>query len=146
MVMPASGALDSLIGNTLAPSPADRIVTKAVVDLLSAVPDGDGLRQLVELLVANGLEAAFRTWIGTGPKLDVSPADLQKIGANTPWFTADWAERVRSAAELESLGEVYVRLARVLPNVIGAFTPRGVVPSNPVVEYGLESMRKQLAS
>jgi len=146
MSMPTSGVFDSMIGNTVAPSPADRSVTKAVVDRLATEPDGAGLQRLAEVLVANDLEAQLRSWIGSGPKLDVSPADLKKIGANTQWFTSDWAEQVRSAAELKSTDDVYFRLARVLPNVIGAFTPRGVVPSNPVVEYGLESMQKQLAS
>ncbi|HVO90867.1 MAG TPA: YidB family protein [Casimicrobiaceae bacterium] len=148
MAMPASGALDSLIGNEVAPDPTERAVAKGLVDLLANVPDGAGLQKLAELLVANGLESQFRSWIGSGPPMDVSAHDLKAIGTaeGSQWFNADWAERVRVAARLETTDDVYRCLARVLPKVIGAFTPRGVVPSNPVVEYGLESMRRQLAS
>ena len=80
--------------------------------------------------------------------MDVAPHDLKRIGdaADSRWFKADWAERVRASARLEITEDVYRILARVLPKLIGAFTPRGVVPSSPVVEYGLESMRRQLAS
>lgn len=83
---------------------------------------GDGLRNLIKDMQANGHAREAQSWVGTGPNEDISETDLANaIGADD----IDHVARQTGMPRDELLSE----LRRYLPSAVDELTPRGELPT-----------------
>lgn len=89
---------------------------------LGLIQKNGGLDGVLERLRQNGLAAQADSWVGTGPNLAISPAELeQALGPQN-------MDRV--AAQLGySSAEAGSAMAEILPELVNQLTPSGQLPS-----------------
>jgi uncharacterized protein YidB (DUF937 family) len=109
------GLLDGLIGGVVGAEMA------TVVNGIIAKHGGIG--GLVAQFQQHGLGDTFKSWVGTGPNLPISPDQLHKaLGSD---LVAQLAAKVgMTPADLSA------KLSTILPNVIDKMTPNGSIPAN----------------
>ena len=129
----------------LATTPADKILLRTLVDQLAAVPGGKGLDAVVSALRGHGLGTQAESWIRSKPNVDVSGAELRAALKDEGPLNEGWATQAAQACNLE-VDQVFDHLASLLPAFIERLTPRGELPSEPVVAASLDSIRRQLGS
>lgn len=117
------GLFDNIAGKVIGKLGADdgqNAMLQAAVKLFN---EYGGINGILEKFRAGGFGAEADSWVGTGPNLPITPAQIvQVLGQPT---LDDIAARVgRPSAEISS------KLAEYLPKVIDRLTPDGVVPKN----------------
>ncbi|MEZ5788922.1 MAG: YidB family protein [Xanthobacteraceae bacterium] len=83
---------------------------------------GEGLRNLVRDMQANGHAREAQSWVGTGPNEDISENDL----ANA--IGADDIDRVAEQTGMPR-DQLLSELRQYLPGAVDQMTPRGQLPS-----------------
>ena len=85
------------------------------------------------------------SWVKSAPNIEVSGPELAAALKDNSVLPAAW---VASAATTTGLSaeKVFDHLAYILPAVIERLTPRGELPSEPVIQASRDSIRKQLSS
>lgn len=83
---------------------------------------GNGLRNLVQDMQANGHAREAQSWVGTGPNEDISETDL----ANA--IGVDDIDRVAQQTGMPR-DQLLSELRRYLPGAVDELTPRGQLPS-----------------
>ena len=109
------------------------------------VPQGYGLNVIVDILQRHGLGDRAESWIKSVPNADVSGTELSAALKDDSVLSPQWVESTAKACGLTP-PEVFDHLAHILPEVIGRLTPRGELPSEPVLQTNLDAIRKQLSS
>ena len=145
--MEPASVFDALVTSTATPPVAATLVEKAILrsllDRIATVPEGRGLTEVVDNLRRHGLEQQAESWIKSVPNIDVSGEELGKALEKSP-LSSQWVESTAKAAGLTT-PDTLDHLAHILPAVIERLSPRGELPSGPVVQASLEIMRKQLS-
>ncbi len=117
-----AGALDTQPGAPAGGFDAAALVQQ-VVGLLGSQPGSalGGLGGLMTAFEQGGLGAVFRSWVGTGPNLPVSPQQLEEVLGSG---------RIAQIAQALGLDhrQVAAGLTQVLPLVIDKLTPHGHLP------------------
>lgn len=107
----------------------------AVLALLAALTGGRGgalgVGTLIGRLRQAGLEAEVESWLGAGPQQALHPAVLARA---IPPETLDEVEAETGLSREEMLAE----LARGLPGLVHALTPRGRLPERDAELDGVE--------
>lgn len=92
-----------------------------LVQMLGSGTSGHGLLGVIQAFERQGLGPLVSSWVGTGPNMPVSPAQIQLgLGAGV-------VQRLAHAAGLSEAAAA-TALATVLPTVIDQLTPSGSVP------------------
>lgn len=90
---------------------------------LSLLRDNGGLDGVLEKLRQGGLAAHADSWVGTGPNLPISAAELQQA------LGLDSLDRVAAPLGL-SAAEAGAALAEIVPELVNQMTPEGRLPGN----------------
>jgi uncharacterized protein YidB (DUF937 family) len=146
--MDPSNVFDALVTSSASPAdttPADKIILRALVDRIANVPQGHGLHVIVDILQRHGLGAQAESWIKSVPNVDVSGPELSAALTEDSVLSPKWVESTAKASGLTQ-PEVFDHLAHILPSVIERLTPRGELPSEPVLQTSLDAIRRQLSS
>jgi uncharacterized protein YidB (DUF937 family) len=109
------------------------------------VPQGYGLNVIVDVLQRHGLGVQAESWIKSAPNVDVSGSELSAALKDDSVLSPQWVESTAKASGLTQ-PEVFDHLAHILPAVIERLTPRGELPSEPVLQTSLDAIRRQLSS
>ncbi|MEW5977393.1 MAG: YidB family protein [Acidobacteriota bacterium] len=98
--------------------------------LLSGESHSNGLLRLVRSFQSNGLGHIVASWVGTGPNLPISAAQVQ-IGLGQ--------EQLQQIADKAGLSPARAgsELAELLPSLVDNLTPEGKVPRGALLEQGL---------
>ena len=83
---------------------------------------GGGLSSILGHLSTSGLANEVESWVGTGPNLPVSPAQLQSA------LPTGFARELAGKAGIAT-GDIHGLLAQLLPDVVNQITPTGQLPS-----------------
>lgn len=89
---------------------------------LSLLRDNGGLDGALERLRQNGFAAQADSWVGNGPNLPISPAELQQA------LGLDGMDRVAAPLGYSS-AEAGSALAEILPALVDQLTPEGSLPA-----------------
>ncbi len=147
--MDPSNVFDALVTSSASPADttrADKIILRALVDRIANVPQGYGLSAIVDILQRHGLGDRAESWIKSVPNVDVSGTELSAaLAEDSSVLSPKWVESTARASGLTQ-PEVFDHLAHILPSVIERLTPRGELPSEPVLQTNLDAIRKQLSS
>ena len=107
------GLLDGVLGG---------LVGGGLASIVSGlIADQGGIAGLVSKLEGGGLGEVARSWVGTGPNAPVSGDQLQQV------LGSDLIQQLAAKTGL-STQELTQKLAQVLPTVVDAMTPGGVIP------------------
>lgn len=138
------GVFDSLISQKGTPSAADTKLLSGLVETLARVPGGEGLKALTEEFHKRQLDALLQSWMGNNVAEPLSAEQLQGAVSTanrilTPKTIADLTSRcgLNNAQTIE-------HMAQLMPTLVRALTPRGELPSETIVQVGLESLRREL--
>jgi len=80
-----------------------------------------GVQGIVAHLQQRGLRATTKSWVGSGPNIPISAAQVQQV------FGWDMLQDLAIESGM-SLPEVAHKLAALLPQAIDRLTPGGVMP------------------
>jgi uncharacterized protein YidB (DUF937 family) len=96
-------------------------LARDLVQMLGSGASGNGLLGVIQAFERQGLGPLVSSWVGPGPNMPVSPAQVQQgLGAGV-------VQRLAQSAGL-SEGATATALAALLPSVIDRLTPSGSVP------------------
>jgi len=129
------GILDSLLGAVTGKSSGggtEQLLMNAVVGMLSNKQSG-GLAGLVETLTQSGLGDIVSSWVSTGKNLPVSPDQIVKgLGQRQVSQLAN-----KAGVPADQIGSL---LAQVLPTVVDRLTPQGKIPTDDLLQTGLNML------
>jgi uncharacterized protein YidB (DUF937 family) len=129
------GILDSLLGAVTGKSSGggtEQLLMNAVVGMLSNKQSG-GLAGLVETLTQSGLGDIVSSWVSTGKNLPVSPDQIVKgLGQQQVSQLAN-----KAGVPADQIGSL---LAQVLPTVVDRLTPQGKIPTDDLLQTGLNML------
>ena len=117
------GLFDNIAGKVIGKLGADdgqNVMLQAAVKLFN---EYGGINGILEKFRASGFGAEADSWVGTGPNLPITPAQIAQV-LGQPKLD-EIAARVGRPS-----GEISNKLAEYLPKVIDRLTPDGVVPKN----------------
>ena len=97
------GLFDNIAGKVIGKLGADDSQGAMLQAALKLFNEHGGLNGILDKFRANGFAAEADSWVGTGPNLPLTPAQVVQVGS---------------------------KLAEYLPRVIDKLTPDGTVPRN----------------
>ena len=97
-------------------------VPEGLVDEISALLQGNGLKDLAGKFDANGLGPVMASWVGTGSNHAISPDQLEKV------LSPEVLEQIAKKLGM-SAGQVLVHLVTLLPKLVDQMTPGGKLPA-----------------
>ena len=125
------GILDGLLGAVTGKSGGgtEAQILNAVVGMLGS----GGLNSLVDSFAKNGLGDIVSSWVGTGKNLPIAPDQILKgLGQQQ---VGQIASKVGLPAD-----QVTSLLAKVLPNAVDKLTPAGKIPTDDLLQAGLNML------
>ena len=107
------GLFDGLLGG---------IVGAGMVSVVNGILEKHGgVQGVVSEFEKNGLGPTVKSWVGTGPNQEISPADLHKA------LGPDLLQQLAEKSGL-SVQELTQKLAQLLPQAVDKLTPDGTIP------------------
>ncbi len=98
------------------------IVGAGMVSVVNGILEKHGgVQGVVNEFERNGLGAAVRSWVGTGPNAPVSAADVHRA------LGSDLLQQLSAKSGL-SVQELAEKLSQVLPQAVDRLTPDGTIP------------------
>ena len=111
-------------------------IVNVISGLLSSKETG-GLAGLVENFTKAGLGDVISSWVSTGKNLPVSADQIVKGLGN------DQVKQLASQVGLSS-GDLSSTLAKMLPDIVDKLTPNGKVPTDDLLQQGLNLLKGNL--
>lgn len=132
------GILNDLVGSLTGKSDSgtESQVVTAVAGMLSNKQSG-GLSGLVQNFTKNGLGDIVSSWVGTGQNLPITADQIIK-GFGSPQIS-QLAQKIGIPPE-----KVSSTLASVLPGIVDKLTPNGKVPTDQLLQDGLNMLKGKL--
>ena len=139
------GIFDTLNPQMQTPSAVDARLFAGLVERLAKVPGGAGLKTLQSELAPTLRDAQMRSWMGNRAADPLSSDQLKNaIADGNMVLDKDTLNDLKSRSGLNEM-QTIEHCARLIPGLVRTLTPRGELPSETVVEAGLESLRRELA-
>jgi uncharacterized protein YidB (DUF937 family) len=91
------------------------------IEAISQLFGGHGLQGILTAMQSNGMGQQVKSWIGDGPNVPVTGADVKKVA--NPSALARMARQEGMAPE-----ELCDQIAQALPGLVDKATPDGQVP------------------
>lgn len=110
--------------------------TAAIGAVMALVQGQGGLAGILEKFKTAGLSDIVASWVGKGPNLPVSPAQVQKVFGDAA--IGDVAKKMGVAAPAASAS-----IATMLPELVNKLTPKGAVDagSSDMLAQGLSMLK-----
>lgn len=108
---------------------------QAVLRLIQSYPGG--LKNFLQLFAEKDLGEVAESWVGKGDKEQATPQDIQLALGVT---------RIEELAKTCGLtpGETSESLTAILPQVINALTPDGIIPEGEMLDESIELLKNRL--
>jgi uncharacterized protein YidB (DUF937 family) len=91
------------------------------IEAISQLFGGHGLQGILSAMQSNGMGQQVKSWIGSGPNVPVTGADIKKVA--NPSALARMARQEGMSPE-----ELCDEIAQALPGLVDKATPEGQVP------------------
>ena len=91
------------------------------IEAISQLFGGHGLQGILSAMQSNGMGQQVKSWIGDGPNVPVTGADIKKVA--NPSALARMARQEGMSPE-----ELCDEIAQALPGLVDKATPEGQVP------------------
>ena len=130
----AGNLAGSLLGNLMGGGGNSKLLS-GVIQLLTSSQSG-GVAGLMQAFEKNGLGNILSSWIGTGPNLPISAAQITSVLGSSQ--LQQLAQHMGVTPQNASS-----QLAEFLPDIVNKLTPNGKVDSG-LLEQGLSFLKGQL--